>query len=148
FGPQSLWDLQQVEVYRGPQSYIQGRNAMAGAVVLQSKDPTYQWESSIRGSYGEQGYSQTAAVVSGPIIDNELAFRLSIDRQTRESFVDMPSYDPVGDPRDVETITARGKLLYEPSALPGLSTKLTINHFDSKAPQNEALIPSAEHQSA
>lgn len=148
FGPQSLWDLQQVEVYRGPQSYIQGRNAMAGAVVLQSKDPTYQWESSIRGSYGEQGYSQTAAVVSGPIIDNELAFRLSIDRQTRESFVDMPSYDPVGDPRDVETITARGKLLYEPSAIPGLSTKLTLNHFDSKAPQNEALIPSAEHQSA
>ncbi len=148
FGPQSLWDLQQVEVYRGPQSYIQGRNAMAGAVVLQSKDPTYQWESSVRGSYGEQGYSQTAAVVSGPIIDNELAFRLSIDRQTRESFVDMPSYDPVGDPREIETITARGKLLYEPSAIPGLSTKLTLNHFDSKAPQNEALVPSEEHQSA
>ncbi|ENM5770748.1 TonB-dependent receptor [Vibrio mimicus] len=148
FGPQSLWDLQQVEVYRGPQSYIQGRNVMAGAVVLQSKDPTYQWESSVHGSYGEQGYSQTAAVISSPIIDNELAFRLSIDRQTRESFVDMPSYEPVGDPRDIETITARGKLLYEPSAIPGLSTKLTLNHFDSRAPQNEALVPSKEHQSA
>lgn len=148
FGPQSLWDLKQVEVYRGPQSYIQGRNAMAGAVVLQSNDPTFDWHSSVRGSVGEQGYSQTAAMVSGPIIEDELAFRLSIDRQTRESFVDMPSYEPIGDPRDIETITARGKLLYEPAALPGLSTKLTLNHFDSTAPQNEALIPSEEHQSA
>lgn len=147
FGPQSLWDLKQVEVYRGPQSYIQGRNAMAGAVILKSKDPTYHWESSVRGSVGEQDYSQMAAVVSGPVIENELAFRLSIDRQQRESYIHMPSYDPVGNPRDIETTTARGKLLYEPAALPGLSTKLTVNHFDSQAPQNESLIPPKEHQS-
>ncbi len=47
-GPQSLWDMQRVEVYRGPQNYIQGRNAIAGAVVMSSKDPTFDWTSAVR----------------------------------------------------------------------------------------------------
>ena len=38
FGPQSLWDMEQVEVWRGPQSYIQGRNAIVGAIVMTSKE--------------------------------------------------------------------------------------------------------------
>ncbi len=40
FGTQSLWDMQQVEVLRGPQSHVRGQNAVAGAVVMRSKDPT------------------------------------------------------------------------------------------------------------
>lgn len=148
FGPQSLWDLEQVEIFRGPQSHIQGRNAIAGAVVLTSKDPTFVWEGALKGGLGEQGTSQTAAMISGPLVEDELAFRLSVDRQKRESFVDMPSYDPVGDPREIETTTARAKLLYKPAAVPGLSTMLSVNHFDTRAPQNETLIPPPEQQSA
>ncbi|MEX0634860.1 TonB-dependent receptor plug domain-containing protein [Serratia ureilytica] len=48
FGPQSLWDLDRVEVFLGPQSYIQGRNAIAGAIVMASKDPTFEWESAFK----------------------------------------------------------------------------------------------------
>lgn len=138
FGTQSLWDVQQVEVYRGPQSVMQGRNAIAGAVVITTKDPGFEYESALKIAAGNQDYLQLAAMISAPIIENELAFRLSVDRQERESFVDLISYDPVGDPSKFETTTIRGKLLYTPVDIPELTTKLTMNHIDSRAPQTEA----------
>ncbi len=140
-GPQSLWDMEQVEVYRGPQNYLQGRNAIAGAVVMTSKDPTFDWTSAVRAGGGNQSFTQTSAMLSGPIVEDQLAFRLSADRQRRQSFVDLISYEPVGDPREIEATNIRGKLLYNPAGLRDLTTKLSVNHYDSRAPQNEALSP-------
>lgn len=146
-GPQSLWDMQRVEVYRGPQNYIQGRNAIAGAVVMSSKDPTFDWTSAVRAGGGNQDSTQASAMLSGPIVEDQLAFRLSADRQRRESFVDLISYEPVGNPREIEVTNIRGKLLYNPAGLRDLTTKLSINHYESQAPQNEALSP-ANHASS
>ncbi len=42
FGTQSLWDMRQVEVLRGPQSLVRGQNAVAGAIVMRSNDPTQE----------------------------------------------------------------------------------------------------------
>lgn len=138
FGPRSVWDMKQVEVYLGPQSYVQGRNASAGAVVLKSNDPTYDFETRVKAGAGQQGYSQTAAVISAPIIEDQLAFRLSVDQQKRSSYANLTSYEPVGDPNRIEMTTARGKFLLEPAAMPRLSTTLTIAHMDNIGPQSEA----------
>lgn len=147
YGPQSLWDMERVEVYRGPQSYIQGRNAIAGAIIMNSKDPTFDWESSVKGGWGNQNSRSMSAMLSGPIVEDQLAFRLSADRQRRDSFVKLISYDPVGNPREIETTNIRGKLLFNPAGLRDLTTKFTVNHYDSRAPQNETLSP-ANHTSA
>ena len=141
FGPQSLWDLDRVEVFLGPQSYIQGRNAIAGAIVMASKDPTFDWESAFKGGAGNQHSSQLSAMVSGPLVEDQLAFRASVDRQRRRSDADLPAYAPVGDPREVEATTARAKLLFNPAGMRELTSKLTFNHFGSTAPQNESLNP-------
>lgn len=148
YGPQSLWDLDRVEVFRGPQSYIQGRNAIAGAIVMASKDPTFEWESAFKGGAGNQHSSQLAAMASGPLVEDQLAFRVSVDRQRRRSDADLPAYEPVGDPREVEATTARAKLLFNPAGLRDLTTKLTFNHFGSSAPQNESLNPQPHPASA
>lgn len=137
-GPRSLWDVEKVEVYRGPQSLLQGRNSIAGAVIVDTKNPTPYWEGAVKGGIGGQETRQGAAMLSGPIVDDQLSFRLALDHKQRESFVDLLSYDPVGDPREVESTTARAKLLFEPAALPDLSSMLTLSHYDSRTPQNEA----------
>ena len=138
FGPRSLWDIQQAEIYLGPQSYVQGRNASAGAIVLKSNDPTYHSETRVKASTGQQDYSQTAAVISAPIVGDQLAFRLSIDQQKRSSYADLTSYEPVGDPNRIEMTTARGKFLLEPANLPGFKTTLTVAHMDTQGPQSES----------
>ena len=86
FAPHTLWDMQQAEIYLGPQSYVQGRNASAGAIVLKSNDPTYHFESKVKSGIAQDGFSQTAAVISAPILDDEIAFRLSVGQQKSHSY--------------------------------------------------------------
>ncbi|EKT59397.1 TonB-dependent receptor [Providencia sneebia] len=138
YGAQSLWDVDTVEIFRDPQSYVQGRNAIAGAILVKTLDPTFYWEGAVKGGLGQQGFQQTAAMVSGPLIEDKLAFRFTVEKQERESFTKMDSYSPVGNPRDIESTTVRGKLLYEPLDMPEFKSKLTFTHMDSQSPQNEA----------
>ncbi len=140
FGSGSLWDMQQAEIYLGPQSYVQGRNASAGAMVLKSNDPTYEFEAKVKSALGQQDLSQNAVVISAPIVDDQLAFRLSIDQQKRSSYADIAVYDEVGDPNRIEMTTVRGKFLFEPLGLPGFKTTLTISDMDNRGPQSEAMV--------
>ena len=137
FGTKSLWDMKQVEIYRGAQSYAQGRNAIAGAVVMTSNDPTQEWEGAAKLNMGNHRLAQTAALISGPVVKDELAFRLSVDHQQRETSVDLPHYAPVGNPRWFKATNTRTKLLWTPSALPDLYSRLTFNHLNARAPQSE-----------
>ena len=139
FGTQSLWDMQQVEVLRGPQSHVRGQNAVAGAVVMRSKDPTDEWEGALRLGLGNQKTRNIAGVVSGPIVKNNLAFRLSTERQQRESYEPFVSYEPTGNPRRVENTNVRFKLLLTPENHPDFYSRLTLNHIRSRAPQNEIM---------
>lgn len=142
FGTKSLWDMKQVEIYRGAQSYAQGRNAIAGAVVMTSNDPTQEWEGAAKLNMGNHRLAQTAALISGPVVKDELAFRLSVDHQQRETSVDLPHYDPVGNPRWFKATNTRAKLLWTPSALPDLYSRLTFNHLNARAPQSETELQS------
>ncbi|HFQ5062482.1 TPA: TonB-dependent receptor [Vibrio vulnificus] len=139
FGPRSLWDMQQVEVYLGPQSYIQGGNSSAGAIVMKTNDPTHHFESAVKAGIGERNYSQTAAMISAPIIQDELAFRLSFDQQKKESFVGLAAYDPAGESSRIEMSSLGGKLLYEPSSMDGFKTTLGVSLMDSRSPQSESI---------
>ena len=139
FGTQSLWDMQQVEILRGAQSDVRGQHAIAGAVVMRSKDPTPEWEGALRLGLGNQKTRNAAAVISGPLVKDNLSFRLSAERQQRESYEPFISYEPPGNPRRVENTNIRFKLLYAPAEHPDLFSRLTVNRIRSRAPQNEIL---------
>lgn len=137
FGTQSLWDVKQVEILRGPQSLTRGRNAVAGSVVVETNDPSDKWEGAVKLAAGNQKSRQAAVMLSGPIVADNLSFRLSVDRQERESYIPLTHYSPVGNPRRVETTTARAKLMYAPASNPNFYSKLTLNHTQSRTPQSE-----------
>jgi outer membrane receptor protein involved in Fe transport len=146
FGDVSLWDVERVEVFRGPQSTLQGRNSIAGSMVIKTKDPTYEPEISVRGIMGNERNRQMSAAVSGPIIDNQLAARFAFDRQTSESFIKFTPFANVAEPGEFESQTLRGKLLIEPKAWEGFSTLLTLNHSEHTAPQVEFVNePTEDH---
>lgn len=137
FGDLGLWDVQQVEVFRGSQSLLQGRNSIAGTVVYKTNDPTFTPEYGFRVMAGSRQQRAYSAVASTPLND-EWAFRVALDRQTSDSFVhDYDSYQGVSNPGEFESSMARIKLLYESKGVPGLRSLFTFSHNDHTGPQTE-----------
>ncbi len=147
FGDVSLWDVEQVEVLRGAQSTLQGRNAIAGTVVVKSKDPTFDYEAAGQAVGGNYDHAQLSGMVSGPIVDNEVALRLAVDGNQSESFANgFAPYPESDDPGRFESTTLRAKLLVEPEAWEDFSALFTVNHSDYQGPQTETVArPFDEH---
>lgn len=112
-GPLSTFDIAQVEIYRGPQSTLQGRNALAGAIIVQTQNPTYEWDAKGRVEAAEYDTRQYSIAGGGPIVDDVLAFRLSYDRRETDGFIENTTLDRDDTDSD-KTINARAKLLWEP----------------------------------
>ncbi len=114
FGPFSTWDLDRIEIFRGPQSTQQGRNALAGAIVMKSADPTYRTSVRVRTRLGSSGTNQGSAVVNLPIADGKAAFRLAVDNRKSDGFVENPTRgEDSYDFRDYLSI--RMKVRFDPS---------------------------------
>lgn len=72
-----LFDIQQIEILKGPQGALYGRNAAAGAIIITTKEPTNEFEGTVRGRYGNWNAFQVGASIGGPIIEDALRFRIS-----------------------------------------------------------------------
>lgn len=149
FGDFGLWDVEQVEVYRGAQSLLQGRNAIGGAVVMKTNDPSFTREFGARLVFAEREQAQYAAVVSGPLIDHQVAFRLAADYAASKSTVDgYQAYPGVDFPGQFRNGNVRGKLLVTPTALPGFRSLLTLAHSEYEGPQTESVALPDENQTS
>ncbi|MEM9266043.1 MAG: TonB-dependent receptor [Cyanobacteria bacterium P01_F01_bin.13] len=108
-----LPDLERVEVLRGPQSVLYGRNALAGAVNLITRKPTDSFEVNGAASYGSYNDLDLRASVSGPIIEDELFFRLAGNYGSRDGYVRNTLLDD--GVNEQSGGSGRGKLLWTPS---------------------------------
>ncbi|NIJ33431.1 TonB-dependent receptor domain-containing protein [Sphingomonas oligoaromativorans] len=82
------FDIQQVEVLRGPQGSLFGRNTTAGIIKFDTVKPTQDFEARGTASYGSYNTVNIDAGVGGPIIADKLAFRVSALYQHRDNWVD------------------------------------------------------------
>ncbi|NYE58967.1 outer membrane receptor protein involved in Fe transport [Duganella sp. 1224] len=112
-GGLSVWDADRVEVLRGPQSTNQGRNSLAGAVVLRTRDPQDARDFSYRLSAGNQHAARVAMAGGGAIVDEVLAGRLSVEQRRRDGDVYNPTRDDQRANKD-DGHTYRGKLRITP----------------------------------
>lgn len=138
-GAASVWDVESIEVFRGPQTTSQGANAIAGAVIINTKDPTFTPEFESQVLYGSREKKRASLVASGPLTP-ELAARFALDYSGRNTFISYSNPNFMDDDldRDPENLNARVKFLWQPSELPGFEAKLTYSHSDMKRPAFEA----------
>jgi iron complex outermembrane receptor protein len=91
-----LFDLKQIEVLKGPQGALYGRNAIGGAVVIQTKEPNFEEvEGTVSAGIGNVGTASGRAVISAPIVEDKIAFRAgyaynSTDGHWRNEFTNAP----------------------------------------------------------
>ncbi|MCQ8184732.1 TonB-dependent receptor [Parvularcula maris] len=112
---QPIFDLDRIEVLRGPQGTLFGRNTPAGIVKFETAKPTFEPEGYARLSYGSFDTYDAEAAVSGPLTD-KLAGRLSFLAQGRNDFVDNTFEDgPIDGFENFTSYAARAQLLYNHS---------------------------------
>ena len=116
-------DLERVELLRGPQGTLYGRNSSAGALRIITRDPDDTTHVTAETGYGSFNDVQVRALVSGPVVSNALSGSISYIHRSRDGV----TYDPTLG-HDVNRINLdgwRGKLRF--TGLAGLDALLTVN---------------------
>ena len=80
-------DIERVEVLRGPQGTLFGKNTTAGAIHVISREPTFEPEANAEVSFGENDFIQAKGAVSGPLFGDVVAGRLSAQITQRDGVI-------------------------------------------------------------
>ncbi|WP_225540828.1 TonB-dependent receptor [Xanthomonas sp. XNM01] len=131
-GPTELWDVAQVELFRGPQSTIQGQNALAGAIVIRTEDPTFDWNGRARVLLSDPSDRRVAFAGGGPLIADELAFRVAVEDRNFDGFTRNITRNTGEDA--AESTLSRATLLWTPAAIEGLRVRLSYTHDEREGP--------------
>ncbi|WP_460122802.1 TonB-dependent receptor [Pseudomonas sp. H3_G09] len=125
-----LMDIEQLEVLRGPQGTLFGKNTTAGVINISTRAPSFTPERSIETSVGEDGYFQTKGTISGPLND-QLAGRFSAYRTRSDGDIknEYDGHDLNGGSRE----GFRAQLLFKPNEDFNLRWIGDYNEEDSSA---------------
>ena len=111
-----LFDLERIEVLRGPQGTLYGKNAAGGAINVVSQKPTEEFSGAIELSAGDLGYKSTRAKVSGALAEN-VAGKIAVSYKERDGYVESLAEDANFDGLNgYESAAVRGQLLFTPSS--------------------------------
>lgn len=141
---QELFDIESVDVLRGPQGALYGRNAIGGAVLVSTRQPASEPAYGLRLSAAEGNDYIVAANASGPLGSDKLLYRAAVrlqdrDGQLENAYLDNQKVD------FKESQSFRGRLLYSPTD--ALSIDLRGQHSDQEGgsgyfmPGSEGVLP-------
>lgn len=86
-GAFEVWDMESLEVYRGPQSTSQGVNSLAGAIVLNHMVPHLETEAAVKGGYGSYNRRELGAYANKAFFNDKFALRLSFNKDVNDGFI-------------------------------------------------------------
>jgi iron complex outermembrane receptor protein len=130
---QELHDIQQIEVLKGPQGALYGRNSSGGAINITTKQPTDELEAYIRAGYGNGSNATASGVLSGPVGGSSLLGRLVVGYQDADGWRENVATGNDVDP--YENLTVAGKLLWDIREDLALDLRLTHAKTESTGSQ-------------
>ncbi len=128
FFEQEFYDVSQVEVLRGPQGTLYGRNATAGVVNLESAKPTDQFEAMASADIGNYHNRRFEGMINLPIVDDRLDIRIAGEWTKRQGYSFNEVTDARIDGRDLWS--GRITIGFKPTA--NLQTTLVWEHFSRR----------------
>ncbi|MBX9852403.1 MAG: TonB-dependent receptor, partial [Cytophagaceae bacterium] len=107
-------DVEQIEVLRGPQGTLFGKNTTAGAFNITTRKPSFKFGSNLEVSYGNYGFIQAKSSITGPLIKDKLAVRVSFSGTQRDGNIyNVATLQYVN---DINNIGGRAQLLFTPTS--------------------------------
>jgi len=137
-GVATLFDVEQIEVLRGPQGTRYGANGLAGLIYIKTKSPEFDNAYKIESLIGNDGDKAFGFSATGGLSDNT-AYRLSVHQYNADGFRHNDFFD-ANDTNQRDEMVARGKIFWQ--ATDDLDFNFTVlkadinNGFDSFAPEN------------
>ncbi len=110
-----IYDLDRVEVLRGPQGTLYGKNATGGAISFYSKNPSLTaYDGYVTAGAGNFNAYNVRAAVGGPIVDETLGWRAAVLYEKRDGWVEsiVPGVRPLN---GIDALAGRFSLLYKPT---------------------------------
>ena len=132
------YDLERIEVLRGPQGTLFGRNAIGGVINIISRAPTPDPEGYISAEYGNYGARRVVAAASGPLAGPALTARLALVYGDRDGFVRNDFLGVRGD--DQKSWGGRLRLRFEPSDSADLTLSADYRRTDGHPKNFETLV--------
>jgi len=142
FFEQEFFDVSQVEVLRGPQGTLYGRNATAGVVNITSAKPSDQFEAMASAEFGNYSQRRFEGMVNLPLVDDRLAVRFAGEWTKRDGYTLNRQTDDNVDGRDLWS--ARASLGWKPSE--SFQSTIVWEHFsedDDRMRSNKQLCTNA-----
>jgi len=122
----SLFDVQQAEIFRGPQGTRFGANAIAGMINITTNEPTEDFEGALQLGVGNYGSYDLGVALSGPASDS-VNYRFAVNQLTSDGFIENVHLHR-DDTNNRDELTLRGKLTIEASN--NLTIDLAGFYFD------------------
>ena len=126
-------DLQQIEVLKGPQGAIYGRNAAAGAIVVTTRKPGNEFEARGKATFANDDSYFVQGTVAGPLVRDKLFFRLSGDYRTSDGFYRNAFQNNRAIVDRFEDFNINGRLLWEPNSRLSSDTKVRYGEVDASS---------------
>ena len=129
---QQLFDIEQIEVLRGPQGALYGRNAIGGAITIVTQQPSDEMAGKFEiGADSGPGYT-ARGTVSGPVGNSDtLKYRVSGSYVDTDGYIDNTFLGEEADP--YKDVSGRLKLLWEPSDAFSADLRLSASALDTQA---------------
>lgn len=125
--PGTLFDVDRIEVLRGPQGLHYGANALGGLIVMRGREPEDTFGFSTEASIGEYDSQSLGAVATGPVESLNSAWRVAVQNFRSDGFR-QDVYLGRDDTMDRDELTARAKWRWQPSE--NTTVDLTWLHAD------------------
>lgn len=125
-------DIERVEVLKGPQGTLFGRNAAAGAIQIITKKPVQETEGEVRLRVGNYDKFLAEAVYNTPLIEDELAARFNVIKSSRDGYID----NALGgnDLGDEDYYAGRASFLWTPQSETSVRLSFDYNRLDQDPP--------------
>jgi iron complex outermembrane receptor protein len=137
-----LFDVERIEVLKGPQGALYGRNAIGGALNIVTQRPTNEFAGWVEAGYGSGNTTSVSGALSGPIAPDQALFRLSAAYRDSDGQIDNEFLD-----EEVDFYTSkdvRGRLLFTPTDALEIDVRASWSNLDGGAVMDASMPPGDE----
>jgi iron complex outermembrane receptor protein len=134
-----LFDIERIEVLKGPQGALYGRNAIGGALNIVTQRPTNELQGWVQAGYGSGNTTSVGGAISGPIAPDQALFRLSAAYKDSDGNIDNEFLD-----EEVDFYTSkdvRGRLIFTPTDALEIDVRASWSNLDGGAVMDASMPP-------